>query len=75
MKLKGRKHLYRAFTKMQGADHYGQCPKCEKWHKKGDVVFSNSRKRYCIYCYVIVFGKYDLKKFVTEMEQVRIESQ
>ncbi len=57
---------------MQGADHYGQCPKCKKWHKKGDVVFSNSRKRYCLDCYVIVFGKYDLKKFVTEMDCPKI---
>ncbi len=67
MKLKGRKHLYHAFTKIQNTDHYGQCPKCLKWHKKGDIVFSNSSKRYCIDCYAAVFGKYDLKKFtVTE---------
>ena len=72
MKLKGRKHLYKAFTKMQNTDHYGQCPKCLRWHKKGDVVFSNSRKRYCIDCYAIIFGKYNLKKFVVERNYEKI---
>jgi hypothetical protein len=72
MKLKGRKHLYKARTKMQDTDHYGQCPKCKKWHKYGDEVFSNSSKRYCIDCYAIVFGKYDLRKFVKERDCLKI---
>lgn len=66
MRFTRKKFLYIVRKKIQDKDHYGQCPKCTAWHKKGDVVFGRSSKRYCLNCYVVLYGKYGIKKFLTE---------
>lgn len=66
MKFTRKKYLYTIRRKIQDEDHYGQCPKCAKLHKKGDIVFGRWSKRYCLDCYMLLFGKYGVKKFLTE---------
>ncbi|GEM_PF-1932196 len=66
MRFTRKKFLYIVRKKIQDEDHYGCCPKCTRWHKKGDIVFGRSSKRYCLNCYVVLFGKHDIKKFITK---------
>ena len=64
MRFTRKKFMYRIRRKIQDEDHYGQCPKCNKWHEKGDVVFSRWSKRYCLDCYVLLFGRTGVRKIM-----------
>lgn len=66
MRLTRRKFLYQIRKKSRYGDHYGQCPKCKKAHEKGDMVFGRLSKRYCLDCYMSLFGKYGVKEFLTK---------
>jgi hypothetical protein len=64
MRYNRRKFIFKVDRKIKRKNHYGQCPKCEIWHKKGDLVFSRRSKRYCQNCYEIIFSVNALSDFV-----------
>lgn len=63
MRYTRRKFLFKIDRKVKGKRHYGQCPKCKVWHKKGEFVFSRRSKRYCQNCYKVLFAGRDLDDF------------
>ncbi len=63
-----KKFLYKIKRKIKGEDNYGRCPKCNKLHSLGDIVFGRRSKRYCFNCYLILFGKRGLKKHLENYE-------
>jgi RNase P subunit RPR2 len=75
MRYNRRKFLFKIDRKTRGKNHYGQCPKCRVWHKKGDLVFSRRSKRYCKNCSKVLFAGRDLKVFDTINSNKKINKQ
>lgn len=63
MRYTRRKFVFKIDRKVKGKNHYGQCPKCKVWNKKGDLIFSRRSKRYCQNCSKDLFAGRDIKDF------------